>query len=126
MPKYRIPIEVKKVKHYFWGYTVWEYKLYSDDQEKQFAKLKLFDIDGFVVGFHTPVEFTSIYVKAASQAKTSARKAMEDAKAMVGTAAIAATAAGNEIKTDAEKLAREAGKKTSTFFGKVRSLVRKE
>lgn len=109
MPKYRVPIDVQKKKHYIWGCTYYTYKLYSDDDEAKHTQIKFVDIDGFIIGFHKPEEFLNVYVKAVRSAKISTAKAAEATK----TAAV-------QIAGGARDLAKETAKKTNTLFGRIK------
>ncbi len=126
MAKYRVPIDVKKEKHYFLGYTYYTYKLYSDDEEVEFTSLKFIDIDGFMVGFHDPKDFKSVYVKLAKQAKVNTIKAVEETKNATIRAAEGTKNAVVQASQDVKKIAIDTAAKGGTFFYKIKSKLKKK
>lgn len=141
MAKYKVPIEVKNEKHRFFGYSIWKYKLYADDEEKQYAKIKLLDIDGFVIGFHKPVKFTNIYAKASAQIKNSVLESSKEGLAFLGKKAsiiednvsqiLSSTKEktsdiGQDLRLTAEVLTKETIKNTSSLFSKINSKFKKK
>ena len=119
--KFFLPVELSSRKPVSWlNLTYYEYKIYADDKEDKFTKIKFTDIDGFIIGAHMPTKLNTFYDKAVSQAKAGTVKAVNEIKSVVDNVADIAVAAAKEVSGNAKTTAGVAG----AIFGKVKSFAK--
>jgi len=116
--KYLVPIEITRIQPNQWlKFKTYEYKLYADNTEDKFTKIKFIDINGFIIGEHMPVRLQTVYNKAALQVKSNVVKVASEIKNVVDGVTDLAVAAGTEMKSDAFKTAGVA----VSLFGKLKN-----
>lgn len=119
--KYYIPVELTKIKPNKWlNVRTYEYKLYADQSEKSFSRIKFIDINGFIVGEHMPVRLQSLYDATMQQVKTGTVKAVSEIKGMVDGVADLAVGVVSEVKEDAKTTAGLA----VNLFGKLKTYTK--
>jgi len=103
--KYFVPVELVKQHAKWLGVSIYEYKLFADQTETKYSKIKFIDINGYAFGIHNPVKLQTIYDKATLQVKTNAVKAVSEIRNVVDGVADLAVDAVSEVKNDVSKTA---------------------
>lgn len=119
--KYHIPVELTVLQEYKWlNVKTYDYKIYADDIDGKFSRIRFIDINGFIIGEHMPTKLHTVYDKAASQVKNTTVKAVKEIKNVVEDVADLAVGVAAEVKQDVSTTADAA----VGIFSKVKTFAK--